>query len=816
MGADGTDIQPKSADSPLSGTDTSIGHPELRPRRDEGTPVSDAAALKPEGPAAADSPGSAELTEIPRPVVIGEQQDRVIYAAGRFGAETYSGLSAEEAGLREGSAELKDAQLEHNAAWISQMRDEGRLIIDTGPAEPRGQYPEPTRPSDWPAAPYEVELSAIEDYPNVIRPWEDMTGTPNFPWKYDSSTYQEEAGYYQAEQDTAADSATGAADSPLSGTDTSIGYPDLRPHRDEGTPASDAAAPKPEDPAASDSPGGAEMPASHPIEAPSAPTRDEATAPAGPLEMASQADAPSNAGEGAAPTPMDKWEASEDRRLAGDIIAHRKQQDILRQQQGNEQGAQDGAQDIEDFISKLPTTDAIKADPQGYLDGLGDDEVSPSAPDTQTEKGGEPDSAEPELAPADRLPDDWPSQDSDGLAPATDAPGAGEQGESSRWLMQLHVEGPRGPIDDRPGYHDPDGIRTDRYWMPVDDLVTNDPRVANGNWAELCDRLDIPADDQLRSLYAANQMVKEWDLVAAQHGLPPDWGARTQVTFARVPDNVAISATPVDPARYAPWSAGGGVESFPQSVPTGSGPGEQGGGDGEATFSYRGIPMPMGSEVHLPGRLDTPESVDTPPGSNGESFDEAWIHGPPHEAPELADRVIAAADAAAGGDPLGRSIEIAQAMSDQTFRIDSDQDPPVVVRDDAGNLQDGDQRYREGGVLPAYGDDGRIMGTGSTDENEVTGERVALGGGEPSTSDRFRFNDQTGAVSPESVPVWESSDAMFAAHQKAEAEYESGMDPAKRAEFVQSLRHQADRQREQGNEAAASSIEERIRLLDES
>jgi hypothetical protein len=509
---------------------------------------------------------------------------------------------------------------------------------------------------------------------------------------------------------------------------------------------------------------------------------------------------------------MDKWEASEDRKLAGDIIAHRAQQDILRQQ-GNEHGAQE----MEDFINKLPTTDAIKADPQGYLDGLGNDEVSPSAPDAQPDTGGGPASAEPEPRPGERLTDDRPPPDSDGVASATDAPEAGDQGESSRWLMQLHVEGPRGPVDDRPGYLDPDGIRTDRYWMPVDDLVTNDPRVANGNWAELCDRLDFPTNDQLRSLYAPDQMVKEWDLVAAQHGLPPDWGARTEVTFARVPDNVAFSATPVEPARYAPWSAGGGVESFPQSLPTGSGPREQQGGDGEATFSYKGIPMPMGGEVHFPGRPDTPESAaDMPPGSNEVPFDEAWIHGPPREAPELADRVIAAADAAAGGDPLGRSIEIARAMSDQTFRIDREQNPPVVTRDNAGNLQDGDQRYRDGGVLPAYGDDGRIMGTGSSPQNEMTGERAALGGGKPSTSDRFRFNDQTGAVSAASVPDWESSDAMFAAYQKAEAEYERGMDPAERDVFVQSLRHQVDHLREQGNEAAANSLEERIRLISES
>ena len=86
-------------------------------------------------------------------------------------------------------------------------------------------------------------------------------------------------------------------------------------------------------------------------------------------------DGPASAEPDGPLTPMDKWEASEDRKLAEDIIAHRAQQDILRQQ-GNEQGAQE----MEDFISKLPTTDAIKADPQGYLDSLGHDEVSPPTP----------------------------------------------------------------------------------------------------------------------------------------------------------------------------------------------------------------------------------------------------------------------------------------------------------------------------------------------------------------------------------------------------------------------------------------------------
>jgi DNA/RNA non-specific endonuclease len=125
--------------------------------------------------------------EMVRPVVIGEQQSRVDYAARMFDAETYPGLTAEEAGLPEGGDELKAARLQHNEDWISQMKEEGRTIIDTGPAEWRVEYPEPTRPSDWPEAPYEAELRVIEDYPNVIRPWADMTGTPNFPWRYDSS-----------------------------------------------------------------------------------------------------------------------------------------------------------------------------------------------------------------------------------------------------------------------------------------------------------------------------------------------------------------------------------------------------------------------------------------------------------------------------------------------------------------------------------------------------------------------------------------------------------------------------------------------------
>lgn len=62
-------------------------------------------------------------------------------------------------------------------------------------------------------------------------------------------------------------------------------------------------------------------------------------------------------------SPMDRWEDSEDRIMARDIVANRQEIDILRQQ-GNEEAARQ----IEDFIAKLPASDAVKADPQAYLD----------------------------------------------------------------------------------------------------------------------------------------------------------------------------------------------------------------------------------------------------------------------------------------------------------------------------------------------------------------------------------------------------------------------------------------------------------------
>jgi hypothetical protein len=125
-----------------------------------------------------------------QPVVIGEQQDRVTYAAHRFGAEDYKGLSPEEAGLPEGSHELESRRLEHNERWLREAIEQGRPVIDTGPAEPRLDYPEPTRGSHGdPLTPerpyrgeaaYEVECRVLKEtgYQRVMRPWEDMSREP--------------------------------------------------------------------------------------------------------------------------------------------------------------------------------------------------------------------------------------------------------------------------------------------------------------------------------------------------------------------------------------------------------------------------------------------------------------------------------------------------------------------------------------------------------------------------------------------------------------------------------------------------------------
>ena len=90
--------------------------------------------------------------------------------------------------------------------------------------------------------------------------------------------------------------------------------------------------------------------------------------------------------DGAGPqTPMEKWEANEDRIIAENIVAVRDHQEVLRQQ-GNEEAALDE----EAFIQKLPVSDEIKANPQAYLDSLQKPETGPDlageSPQTPMEK----------------------------------------------------------------------------------------------------------------------------------------------------------------------------------------------------------------------------------------------------------------------------------------------------------------------------------------------------------------------------------------------------------------------------------------------
>jgi hypothetical protein len=140
------------------------------------------------GPFGGETSRPVVISETLRPVVIGEDQRRVNYAATMFDAEPYKGLSAEEAGEREGSAELERARLAHNEAWLRKAMSEGRLVIDTGPAEPKVDYPQPTQGAHGgPVTPerqyressaYEMESRITADYEHTIHPWEDMSRVP--------------------------------------------------------------------------------------------------------------------------------------------------------------------------------------------------------------------------------------------------------------------------------------------------------------------------------------------------------------------------------------------------------------------------------------------------------------------------------------------------------------------------------------------------------------------------------------------------------------------------------------------------------------
>jgi len=140
------------------------------------------------GPFGGETSRPAAIDETLRPIVIGEDQRRVDYAATMFDAEPYDGLSAEQAGERKGSVELERARLAHNETWLRKTMSEGRLVIDTGPAEPKVDYPQPTQGAHGrPLTPertyressaYEMERRITAGYEHTIHPWEDMSRVP--------------------------------------------------------------------------------------------------------------------------------------------------------------------------------------------------------------------------------------------------------------------------------------------------------------------------------------------------------------------------------------------------------------------------------------------------------------------------------------------------------------------------------------------------------------------------------------------------------------------------------------------------------------
>jgi hypothetical protein len=72
-----------------------------------------------------------------RPVVIGEgMQGRVIPEAQRMGADWY----------QPPQLDVPAQQMAHNRYWINEQMNQGRGLIDVGPAPGRAGFPEPTSP----------------------------------------------------------------------------------------------------------------------------------------------------------------------------------------------------------------------------------------------------------------------------------------------------------------------------------------------------------------------------------------------------------------------------------------------------------------------------------------------------------------------------------------------------------------------------------------------------------------------------------------------------------------------------------------------
>jgi hypothetical protein len=180
-------------DGNRSDTDSSQSGAEVPRMSGPGNPDDGPPPPADDGPPPPDTDDRPPSTVLPEqgklpPVVIGEHQSRVEYASEMFDAESYKGRPAEPNDQPRGSAELERLELAHNEAWLRGAIADGRLVIDTGAAEHRVDYPNPTRGAHGEGvdsdrtyhneAPYEMERRVSEGYDMAIRPYEDMSRVP--------------------------------------------------------------------------------------------------------------------------------------------------------------------------------------------------------------------------------------------------------------------------------------------------------------------------------------------------------------------------------------------------------------------------------------------------------------------------------------------------------------------------------------------------------------------------------------------------------------------------------------------------------------
>jgi hypothetical protein len=118
-----------------------------------------------------------------------------------------------------------------------------------------------------------------------------------------------------------------------------------------------------------------------------------------------------------------------------------------------------------------------------------------------------------------------------------------------RVLFQFHVEGPAMHGESHRTLDDPDAMRSDSYWAPLDSIIATDAMPGRQTWADFCDELRLP--DDIRSLYPEDSAVKTWEEVCQEAALPPSWGTRTQLTIAVMPESAAVP----EMTRVAPVSA---------------------------------------------------------------------------------------------------------------------------------------------------------------------------------------------------------------------------------------------------------------------